>query len=190
MQLVHGMAEHKERYLPFMEYLADHGYVAVIHDHRGHGKSVRSRQDLGYMYGGGADALLKDIKTVNRKLREDFPGLPLILFGHSMGSLAVRAFASEHDNYMDMLIVCGSPSKNPARPLGEFIARFEKILFGSKHKSRVLEMLSFGSFAARFAKDKNVRHGSVQILRPQKHMRNQNFVDLPSQMTDTLRCFS
>ena len=74
VQLVHGMAEHKERYLPFMEYLADHGYVAVIHDHRGHGKSVRSRQDLGYMYGGGADALLKDIKTVNRKLRDrSFP---------------------------------------------------------------------------------------------------------------------
>lgn len=157
VQLVHGMAEHKERYLPFMEYLADHGYAVVIHDHRGHGKSVKRRHDLGYMYGGGAEALLQDIETVNRKLREDFQGLPLILFGHSMGSLAVRAFASEHDNYMDMLIVCGSPSKNPARPLGELIARFEKALFGARHKSRVLEMLSFGSFAARFVKDKKCK---------------------------------
>ena len=51
---------HKERYLPFMESLADHGYAVVIHDHRGHGKSVRSRHDLGYMYGGGAEALLQD----------------------------------------------------------------------------------------------------------------------------------
>ena len=101
------------------------------------------------MYGGGAEALLQDIETVNRKLREDFPGLPLILFGHSMGSLAVRAFASEHDNYMDMLIVCGSPSKNPARPLGELIARFEKTLFGARHKSRVLEALSFGKMCIR-----------------------------------------
>ena len=47
IQLVHGMCEHKERYIPFMEYLAEKGYVTVIHDHRGHGKSVRTRDDLG-----------------------------------------------------------------------------------------------------------------------------------------------
>ena len=37
VQLVHGMSEHKERYIPFMQYLAKLGYVVVIHDHRGHG---------------------------------------------------------------------------------------------------------------------------------------------------------
>ena len=35
IQLVHGMSEHKERYIPFMEYLAEKGYITVIHDHRG-----------------------------------------------------------------------------------------------------------------------------------------------------------
>lgn len=157
VQIVHGMSEHKERYLPFMEYLAEKGYVTVIHDHRGHGKSVRSKGDLGYMYGGGAEAMLKDIGTVNRDIRERFPELSLILMGHSMGSLAVRAFAGKHDDCMDMLIVCGSPSKNAARPLGEAIAHVEKRLFGARHKSKVLEALSFGSYAARFRdeKDKN-----------------------------------
>ena len=57
IQIVHGMSEYKERYLPFMEYMAERKYVSVIHDHRGHGKSVRSKEDLGYMYGGGADAI-------------------------------------------------------------------------------------------------------------------------------------
>ena len=71
------------------------------------------------MYGGGAEAMLKDIGTVNRDIRERFPELSLILMGHSMGSLAVRAFAGKHDDCMDMLIVCGSPSKNAARPLGK-----------------------------------------------------------------------
>ena len=52
LQLVHGMSEYKERYLPFMEYMAKRGYVCIIHDHRGHGKSVRAAEDLGYMYGG------------------------------------------------------------------------------------------------------------------------------------------
>ena len=110
LQLVHGMSEYKERYLPFMEYLAKKGYVCVIHDHRGHGKSVRALDALGYMYGGGADAILKDIEVVNREMHQQLPDLPLILFGHRMGSLAVRAFARDHDDCMDMLIVCGSPS--------------------------------------------------------------------------------
>ena len=105
LQLVHGMSEYKERYLPFMEYMAKRGYVCVIHDHRGHGKSVRAMDDLGYMYGGGADAILKDIEVVNREMHQQLPDLPLILFGHSMGSLAVRAFARDHDDCKYMLII-------------------------------------------------------------------------------------
>ena len=42
VQLVHGMCEHKERYYSLMEYFCDAGYVCVIHDHRGHGGSVKS----------------------------------------------------------------------------------------------------------------------------------------------------
>ena len=51
LQIHHGMAEYKERYLPFMKYFAEAGYVVAIHDCRGHGKSVRTKKDLGYMYG-------------------------------------------------------------------------------------------------------------------------------------------
>ena len=43
IQFSYGMAEHKERYYDFMNYLSDHGYVCVIHDHRGHGGSVAGR---------------------------------------------------------------------------------------------------------------------------------------------------
>lgn len=153
LQLVHGMSEHKERYLPFMEYMAGQGFLCVIHDHRGHGKSVRSKSDLGYMYGGGADAMLKDIETVNRDARKEFPDLPLILFGHSMGSLAVRAFARNHDDCMDMLIVCGSPSNNRGRVLGNAIAHVEESVFGPAHKSRLLEVLSFAGNEMKFRKD-------------------------------------
>ena len=53
VQIVHGMCEHKERYIPFMEFLAANGFASVIHDHRGHGESVRSAEDLGYFYEGG-----------------------------------------------------------------------------------------------------------------------------------------
>ena len=135
VQLVHGMSEHKERYIPFMQYLAKLGYVVVIHDHRGHGKSVKHQDDLGFTYGGGAQAMLQDIRTVNRKIHAYYPELPLILMGHSMGSLAVRAFVAEHDSCVDMLIVCGSPSYNTAMPLGVAIAKTEKAVFGPRHRS-------------------------------------------------------
>ena len=71
VQLVHGMSEHKERYIPFMQYLAKLGYVVVIHDHRGHGKSVKHQDDLGFTYGGGAQAMLQDIRTVRRYARKN-----------------------------------------------------------------------------------------------------------------------
>ena len=148
------MSEHKERYLPFMEYLAKLGYVTVIHDHRGHGKSVKFQEDLGFTYGGGAQAMLQDIRTVNRKIHVRYPELPVILMGHSMGSLAVRAFIAEHDSCVDMLIVCGSPSYNTAMPLGVGIAKLEKTLFGSRHRSKLIEAMSFGAGVAKFRKDK------------------------------------
>lgn len=154
VQLVHGMSEHKERYIPFMQYLAKLGYVVVIHDHRGHGKSVKYQDDLGFTYGGGAQAMLQDIRTVNRKIHAYYPELPLILMGHSMGSLAVRAFVAEHDSCVDMLIVCGSPSYNTAMPLGVAIAKTEKAIFGPRHRSKLIETMSFGAGAMKFRKDK------------------------------------
>ena len=118
LQLSHGMSEYKERYLPFMEFMAEHGVVCVIHDHRGHGKSVKSEQDLGFMYGAGGAGLVEDLFLVTKWAKKEYPDLPFVLMGHSMGSLVVRAYAKEHDQELDALIVCGSPSKNYLRPLG------------------------------------------------------------------------
>ena len=44
IQIIHGMSEYKERYIPFMEYMAERKYVSVIHDHRGHGKVSGARK--------------------------------------------------------------------------------------------------------------------------------------------------
>ena len=155
MMIMHGMCEYKERYLPFMQYLASKGIASVIYDQRGHGKSVKSKKDLGFMYSCGVGGYLKDMVSINEMIRGRFPGLPLILFGHSMGSLAVRAFASEHDDLIDMLIVCGSPSDNAAKGIGKTIAKTEGRIRGLNHKSQVLEKMSFGGYAAKFRNEKS-----------------------------------
>ena len=150
MMIMHGMCENKERYLDFMQYLASKNIASVIYDQRGHGQSVKSKKDLGYMYCSGTEGYLQDMVSINEMIRKRFPGLPLILFGHSMGSLAVRAFAAEHDDLMDILIVCGSPSDNAAKGIGKTIARVEGKLRGSDHKSTILEKMSFGGYASKF----------------------------------------
>lgn len=150
VQILHGMCEHKERYIPFMEYLNSHGLVAVIHDHRGHGKSVRSRYDLGYMYGQGGEGLVEDARCVTSYIRHRFAGLPLVLFGHSMGSLAARAYCKRYDKDLKGLILCGQPARNPALPLGILTAETLKLVRGEHFRSRLLEMMTFGPFAAKF----------------------------------------
>ncbi len=155
LQLSHGMSEYKERYLPFMEFMAEHGVVCVIHDHRGHGKSVKSEQDLGFMYGAGGAGLVEDLFLVTKWAKKEYPDLPFVLMGHSMGSLVVRAYAKEHDQELDALIVCGSPSKNYLRPLGAAVGHAEAAVLGDEHRSNLLEAMSFGSFAARFADEKS-----------------------------------
>ena len=122
VQLVHGMCEHKERYYSLMEYFCDAGYVCVIHDHRGHGGSVKTADDLGYMYDGGWKAMVEDVELVRKWSARKWPGLRRILMGHSMGSMVVRSYVKRYDSQVDTLIVCGSPSYNPAAGFGRMLA--------------------------------------------------------------------
>ena len=92
LQLVHGMAEHKERYIPFMNYLSEMGYACVICDLRGHGETAASQEDLGYLGKGGMRGLVDDVHCVTDWIKERYPGLPVFLFGHSMGSMIVRSY--------------------------------------------------------------------------------------------------
>lgn len=152
VQLVHGMAEHKERYLPFMETLSEHGYVCVIHDHRGHGKSIRQPNDLGYFYDCEGVAVVEDVHQLTMMLKGKLPTLPLILFGHSMGSLIVRRYAKKYDQDIDALIVCGSPSKNPVVGVAKLLVKSMKALKGDHHRSNLIQNLAFGSFSKKFPK--------------------------------------
>ena len=152
-QLVHDMAEHKERYIPFMNYLSEKGYACVINDLRGHGESVASQEDLGYMFQGGMRGLVDDVHNVTDWIKEQYPGLPVFLFGHSMGSMIVRSYLKRYDKDIDGLIVCGSPSKNPAAGLGNFLAWCIGLFKGQRHRSEFLANLSTGSYDKKFKAD-------------------------------------
>lgn len=118
LQLSHGMCGSKERFLPLMEYLASKGVICFANDHRGHGDSVKSGDDLGYMYEGGHKALVDDMKLLSDHIRGKYEDLPLFMLGHSMGSLAARAYLKQYPDMIDGLIICGSPGYNPFSPAG------------------------------------------------------------------------
>lgn len=122
LQLSHGMCGSKERYLPLMKYLAERGAICVANDHRGHGGSVRSYDDLGYMYDGGHKALVADMHQLSRIIRAEYGHLPLYLLGHSMGSLAVRSYLRDDDSDIDGVILCGSPGYAALAPVGYALA--------------------------------------------------------------------
>lgn len=143
-QIVHGMCEHKGRYEPFMRFMAENGFVVVAHDHRGHGESVQSDDDLGYFGDRTGEAIVEDAAKVTREAKAKFGGLPVVLFGHSMGSLVVRCYIQKYDDTIDKLIVCGSPSRNPlvgtAIAMAKTIGKFK----GERHRSETLKRLSTG----------------------------------------------
>ena len=124
LQLSHGMCGCKERYIPFMEYMSDHGVACVACDHRGHGDSIKSAEDLGYMYKGGYKALVEDMKQVSDWATSEFPGAPLVLLGHSMGSMAARIYAKKYDSVLSGMILCGSPGYEPMARLAMLLTGF------------------------------------------------------------------
>lgn len=152
VQLVHGMAEHRERYHAFMDYLAAQGYVVIIHDHRGHGASLHAEGDYGYFGKDAVNGIIDDVHQITEYIKQRFPGLPLTLLGHSMGSLVVRCYMKQYDQDVNRLVVCGSPSKNPGAGVAITVSKFLQLFQGEHHQSKFVNHLAFSGYNQRSAR--------------------------------------
>ena len=144
VQIVHGMCEYKERYENFIDYLTRNGYIVFAHDHRGHGGSVTANENLGYFGDKKGEAIVDDAALVTDEIRRLYPGLSVTLFGHSMGSLVVRAYIQKYEEKIDKLIVCGSPSKNSLAGFGLMLNGVISAFRGKKYRSRLMANASTG----------------------------------------------
>lgn len=144
VQIVHGMCEYKERYEGFIDYLTRNGYIVFAHDHRGHGGSVTANENLGYFGDKKGEAIVDDAALVTDEIRRLYPGLSVTLFGHSMGSLVVRAYIQKYEEKIDKLIVCGSPSKNSLAGFGLMLNGVISAFRGEKYRSRLMANASTG----------------------------------------------
>lgn len=144
--IAHGMSEHKERYNYFLEILAKSSYLGIIYDHRGHGKSVKERSDLGYFYSEDETTLSQDLYNVLKFFQNRYQINNTILFAHSMGSLIARSFLQKYDDEITKVILCGPPTKNNLVDIGLGLASLSKIFGGAKKPNKFLNYLTFNSF--------------------------------------------
>lgn len=108
-QIAHGVSEHIGRYDDFARFLASQGYIVFGNDHLGHGLSAASMDEMGFFAEEDGDLrLVDDMHILSRIMLKRYPELPLFLFGHSMGSLCARVYASNFGEELCGLILCGT----------------------------------------------------------------------------------
>jgi alpha-beta hydrolase superfamily lysophospholipase len=113
--IAHGAAEHALRYERFARALNAAGLQVYALDHRGHGRSALPDR-LGDMGDGGWGALVADIGQLLGLATERNAGLPIALFGHSMGSFAAQQYCLEHEHSLDALVLSGSTAWEARQP--------------------------------------------------------------------------
>lgn len=154
-QIAHGMAEHGERYEDFAKYLCEKGFAVLVDDHVGHGKSVKSDKDLGYFgESGGWDAFVEDERALTELIKADFPELPVVFFGHSMGSFIAREYIRRYgkDERIKAAVICGTSGKNPAAAIAILLAGTIAKSKGSRHRSEFINKIAFGPYNAKCEK--------------------------------------
>lgn len=145
-QIIHGMIEYVERYDAFAEYLTQHGFLVVGHDHLGHGKSIRTEADWGYVPPKtGSDILVEDIHFVRKKMQKENSGKPYVMFGHSMGSYLLRKYLTKWGEKLNGAILCGTGTvKDLSTRNGLRVLRVIARAKGWRYRSDFVEKMVFG----------------------------------------------
>lgn len=145
----HGLAEHSGRYRRFAEAMAAQGFHVYAHDHRGHG-ATRAPDAPSAMFAprDGARKVLADLRAVRDLAAADHPGLPVILFGHSMGGLIALNAAEADPGLCDALAVWNANFRpGLAGRAGQLLLAIERMLKGSDVPSLLLTKLTFGAWS-------------------------------------------
>ncbi len=147
-QIAHGLSEHAQRYESFAQALTNQGYAVYANDHRGHGKSAGSPEKVGYFEETPFwDAALGDMHQLTQLIQEENEGVPIFLFGHSMGSLLTRQYITQWGKELRGAIICatgGDPGM--LGKIGGVVAKITSSISGKKERSQFLDKLSFGKF--------------------------------------------
>lgn len=114
VQLAHGVGEHALRYLELVGELNRAGYSVYADDHRGHGRTGFEQHGgdldrMGRLGPGGVRAAIAAVHQftgiVAAEARASNPGLPLVLLGHSWGSVISQIIVNGHASDYDAVVL-------------------------------------------------------------------------------------
>ncbi len=149
--LVHGMAEYIERYEGLANYFTDRGFLVTGIDNLGHGKSIREDKNPGYFAAvDPATVVVRDVHRLKKLTQEEYPGIPVAILGHSMGSFIVRNYVIRYGTGIECAVIMGT-GEQPGAVLagGKAVAGLQKLFLGDNHISKLLEGMAFGSYLKR-----------------------------------------
>ena len=147
VQISHGMMDYVGRYKGMAEALCAAGFALAGNDHLGHGDSVSTPDDYGFFASKcGYDYVIDDVKKMNDLIRKEFPGAPIVLLGHSMGSFIARLYALNYGNSIDGLIIHGTAGPNPASGAGIMLVKIMRSVKGERYRSKFVCSLADGGY--------------------------------------------
>ena len=115
VQLTHGMGEHLLRYQHLAETLTAARFLVHGQDHRGHG-ATSGPDAQGVLGAAGWTGLVDDIGVLVDRARDEHPGVPLVLLGHSMGSFAAQQYVLDHSDRLAGLVLSGTAAIDLLEP--------------------------------------------------------------------------
>ena len=153
VQIAHGLAEHAGRYTRLAGALNSAGYAVYANDHRGHGRTVKSADDLGFFAErDGWRKCLADLWQLNRRIAAIHHSVPIVMLGHSMGSTLAEQFMGDHGDALAGVVLSGANGKPTSlAKIGGVIARAERARMGARGKSKLVQSLTFDAFNKKFA---------------------------------------
>lgn len=144
---VHGMQEHKERYEALASCLNKHQIACINYDLPGHGETAGNEENKGWFgENDGWKALVDSAADIALIARKKYPDIPVVYFGHSMGTMVGRVFLQNYDLLIDAMILSGAPNYNPGCRVGLAVADAEAKRKGKRGHSKLLDKLATGSF--------------------------------------------
>lgn len=148
LQVVHGMAEFVERYEPMAMYLGEKGIMVTGEDHLGHGKSVGENGKYGFFCEQDpATVVVRDVHRLKKMNQEEYPGIPYVILGHSMGSFITRNYLFRYGTGIQGAIICGTGSQPKALvKLCLMIEHVQRLFLGADHVAKGIDKLAFGNY--------------------------------------------
>ncbi len=137
------------RYDATARFLASHDILVCGHDHLGHGRTAElgDRKFGFFAPKGGWDLLVEDIHRLRVMEGEQYPGIPYVILGHSMGSFLARTYLIRHPGAVDAAIISGTgQEKAPLVASGVALSETLCRLKGPEYVSNLVYDLSMGSY--------------------------------------------